>query len=136
MRQSIIHILFTLFLINGVTLLNACATKEPSEEAERLAARQASLIRQHLPIKSGSYTWVQAQNKGTVINITLINKDISPEQSQRDMFEHHFPEKMCEQPVVMALLEKGVTYQIVINPEDNNPHQFALNAQTCRAVHS
>lgn len=131
-RQFINHALIKIFLLCSFALLSACATREPLPEAARLAARQAALIRQHLPMASGTYTWIQAQSKGTVIYITLINKNASTTKLSEEEFKQIFLNKMCEQPGVRALQEKGVTYQITVD----TLQPFILNAQTCSAVHS
>jgi len=130
------HLLLKAFLISAVFIVSACATKAPLQEAERLAARQTAHIRQHLPLQSGPYTWVQVQNKGTVIYITLLNKNVSAATLQADAFSVHFPQEMCEQPAVQALLDKGVTYRVTVNLQGSNAQQLILNAQTCRAVQS
>lgn len=134
MKHKIRHFYLKTIFFSAIMILTACASEAPLQQAEHLAARQASRIRQHLPIKSGPYTWVQAQNKGAVITITLINPDASA--AQAETFARNFPQRMCEQATVMDLLEKGVDYQITINPESSNAQQIILDAQTCSAVHA
>lgn len=115
-----------LVLISAMLLI-ACSTRGHQYEAKILAARQAADISQHLPVKSAPYTWVLAQSKGAVINITLI-KDNAPATN----FQRNFPQQLCAQPAVQVLLGKGVSYQIMINDaQGNKQQQWLLTADRC-----
>lgn len=131
-RQYLNRTVINLFILFAIMLSTGCATEDPLLVAERLAARQTSLIRQHLPINSGAYSWVRAENKGAIIHITLLGK----EELKPDGFAQNFPQKMCEQPAVTTLLDKGVSYQIMINYQGNAREQFVLDIDTCGSVHS
>lgn len=100
------------WLISGlIILLSGCVAVKP-EEAEILAARQAEQIRARLPVQSGGYNWVLAENTGIVITITVTSDSAVSSLRARNHFMQKFQQRLCSSPSVRFLLSKQVTYRI------------------------
>lgn len=124
---------FTNWFIPGViVLLSGCVT-ENSDEAIRLAARQAELIRIHLPVQSGDYTWVRAENSGSIIVITVTghSQRYSPDVWRN--FMNHFQQRLCISPSVRFILSKKVEYRIFMKGMgQDSATENIVNNETCK----
>lgn len=103
-------------------LLTGCAA-ENHREAEMLAARQVQDILSHLPLTSGGYTWLLVQRTGATINVTVTRSSRASVTASRDSFMQTFQRQLCRDPWVGYLLEKKVTYRILLQDEKRNATQ-------------